>query len=205
MESSNLNFTTWFKAIFFMTHIKKSYSTLELSRLLGIKRYRTVWYLSMKIRMAMGKELLGKEYFQFLYILSNNSNEEYNINELKNYSISAIHTSLTRGQDEINLITPTQTQKDCFSEEKRLRMKGYRCTKIFNAQEGIEYQNPLSPVKPTIKNWLNKLLSNANRMLRGAHHGVSFLHLQKYMFEFSFNYNKRRQNKFIPLISVILK
>ena len=205
MEATKLDYTIWFKAIFLMTHIKKSYSILELSRLLGIKRYRTVWYLTMKIRMGMGKNLLAKEYFQFYYILSNSSQNEYNINELKHHSISAIHNTSTIGEDEINLIAPLQLQWDVYAEENRLRKTGYRCLKIFGAQNDIELKNPITPIKTSIQSWMNKLLSNSNRILKGAHHGVSYLHIQKYMFEFSFNYNGRRKDKFEPLISSILE
>lgn len=204
MESSKLKFTTWFKAIFLMTHIKKPYSTAEIARILGIKRYRTVWYLVMKLRCAMGRELLAKDYFQFLYIFSHSNERDVQIKKLKNYSVGAIRKKEQKGDDEINLLAPLHLHLNVNAEENRLNSKGYRCKKILGVQNTIEWVNPLSPIKPTVIKWLNKLHSNTSRILNGIHHGVHFLHLQKYLFEFSFNYNYRKKDKFQPLFNQVL-
>ncbi|WP_318959421.1 hypothetical protein [Lishizhenia sp.] len=187
-----------------MTHVKKSYSILELSRLLGIKRYRTVWYLSMKIRMAMGDEVLAKEYFLFLTLLSKDKCHPSQLKAIQNYSITAIFKSPANCRDEINLIAPLKIQQNVNTVEHSLIKSGYRCLKIFNAQKKIEMKEPHFPVKTKIKNWLNYIMSNENRNLNGIHHGVSFLHLQKYLFEYSFNYNLRYQNKFKILMKRVL-
>jgi len=42
-------------AIHLMTSVKKSFSTVELQRQLGHKRYEPVWYMMQKIRFAMGQ------------------------------------------------------------------------------------------------------------------------------------------------------
>ncbi|SFT88826.1 hypothetical protein SAMN05216474_2947 [Lishizhenia tianjinensis] len=204
LESTKLKYAVWFKAIFLMTHVKKSYSTLELARLLGIKRYRTVWYLCMKIRTAMGQELLAREYFQFLYILSKENKSEYNINSLRHNSISAILKKAEKGRDEINLIAPQILHERVHAREVQLARKKYRCLKILGAHEKIELKPAYTPTKPGIQLWMKKLLRNSNKLLNGIHHGVSFLHLQKYMFEFSFNYNYRYKDKFNPIIQQLL-
>ena len=204
MESSKLKYSIWFKAIFLMTHVKKSYSTLELSRLLGIKRYRTVWYLSMKIRTAMGRNLFAKEYFHFLYILSKESCSDRKINSLKHNSISAVFKNAKKGRDEINLIAPIHIHQLAQSEEIKLKRKGYRCSKILGSHNLVHLKQAYTPTVPSVKSWINKLLANSNKLLSGIHHGVHFLHIQKYMFEFSFNYNYRYKERFYPLLHEIL-
>ncbi|SFT51068.1 hypothetical protein SAMN05216474_0979 [Lishizhenia tianjinensis] len=204
LESTKLKYSIWFKAIFLMTHINKSYSCAELSRVLGIKRERTVWYLMMKIRTAMGKDLNAKDYFQYLYIYAANKDSEKNITGLKNQSISAICRSVKKGNDEISLIAPVELQVSVFAKENNLKQSGYRCLKILGVQEAIELKDPMSPVKSSVKNWMDTLLMNSNRILNGVHHGVSFLHIQKYMFEFSFNYNYRNKDKFRRLFECLL-
>lgn len=204
MQSTKLKYTTWFKAIYFMTHIKKSYSCAELARILGIKRERTVWYLMMKIRTAMGRDLMSKEYFRYLFIYAENKDSEDSLRGLKNRTISAICKSVVKGEDSINLIAPIELLQKVYVCETKLRKSGYRCLKILGVQEGIELKPPLSPINSKVKKWMSILLANSNRILNGIHHGVSFLHLQKYMFEFSFNYNYRKKDKFLPLLKNIV-
>ncbi|WP_139230293.1 transposase [Lishizhenia tianjinensis] len=204
MESSKLSLAVWFKAMFLMTHVKKSYSILELSRILGINRYRTVWYLSMKLRVGMGQDLLGKEYFQFLYLISKAKAQTSQLKAIQNYSISAILKSKIYKRDEINLIAPVDVLKKVEVEEFNLKRKGYRCLKVFGVQRKIELKEVHYAVKPDVQLWLSTLVANSNRMLNGIHHGVSFLHLQKYMFEYSFNYNLRSQDKFEKLKNCVL-
>lgn len=55
MEKSKLPLTIWFTVIHFMTSTKKSFSSLELQRQLGLSSYQSVWYMVMKIRSVMGK------------------------------------------------------------------------------------------------------------------------------------------------------
>lgn len=55
MHKSKIPLSYWFMAIHLMTSVKKSFSTVELQRQLGHKRYEPVWYMMQKIRFAMGQ------------------------------------------------------------------------------------------------------------------------------------------------------
>ena len=123
---------------------------------------------------------------------------------MKNQSISAICKSVRKANDEICLIAPVELQVRVCTQEFNLMKSGYRCLKILGVQEAIELKEPISPVKSTVKNWMDTLLMNSNRILNGVHHGVSFLHIQKYMFEFSFKYNYRNKDKFRRLFECML-
>ena len=55
MENSNLPFQYWMLCIELMTLTKKSFSALEMQRMLGHKRYEPIWFMMHKIRRIMSK------------------------------------------------------------------------------------------------------------------------------------------------------
>ena len=55
MKNSNLSFLTWYKTIFLMSTTKKGFSSKEIQKQLGLKRYEPVWAMVHKIREAMGQ------------------------------------------------------------------------------------------------------------------------------------------------------
>lgn len=55
MEHSKLPFRYWIAAMFLLTSTKKSFSTEELRRQLGHKRYQPIWEMVCKLRDVMGK------------------------------------------------------------------------------------------------------------------------------------------------------
>ncbi len=55
MQNSNLSFLVWYKTMFMMTATKKGFSSKEIQKQLGLKRYEPVWAMVNKLRKAMGK------------------------------------------------------------------------------------------------------------------------------------------------------
>jgi len=55
LESSKLSFMTWYKTIFLLCGTKKEFSSKEIQRQLGLKRYEPVWAMVHKLRKAMGQ------------------------------------------------------------------------------------------------------------------------------------------------------
>ena len=55
MENSNLPFQYWMLCIELMSLTKKSFSALEMQRMLGHKRYEPIWFMMHKIRRVMSK------------------------------------------------------------------------------------------------------------------------------------------------------
>ena len=54
MQGSNLSFLVWYKTIFLLSTTKKVFSSKEIQRHLGLKRYEPVWAMVHKLRRAMG-------------------------------------------------------------------------------------------------------------------------------------------------------
>lgn len=55
MENTNLPFQYWMLCLELMTLSKKSFSALEMQRMLGHKRYEPIWLMMHKIRRVMSK------------------------------------------------------------------------------------------------------------------------------------------------------
>ena len=55
MQSSNVSFLIWYKTMFLLTATKKDFSSKEIQRQLGLKRYEPVWVMVHKLRKAMGQ------------------------------------------------------------------------------------------------------------------------------------------------------
>lgn len=55
MQSSNLPFLVWYKTMFLLGATKKGFSSKEIQRQLGLKRYEPVWAMVHKLRKAMGQ------------------------------------------------------------------------------------------------------------------------------------------------------
>ena len=53
MENTNLPFHYWMICLELMTLSKKSFSALEMQRMLGHKRYEPIWFMMHKIRRIM--------------------------------------------------------------------------------------------------------------------------------------------------------
>jgi len=54
MQSSKLPFQYWFIAMHFITSTKKSFSSKEIQRQIGHKRYEPIWAMVHKLRLVMG-------------------------------------------------------------------------------------------------------------------------------------------------------
>lgn len=54
MQSSNLPFLVWYKTMFLLSATKKGFSSKEIQKQLGLKRYEPVWAMVHKLRKAMG-------------------------------------------------------------------------------------------------------------------------------------------------------
>jgi transposase-like protein len=57
MEGSHITLRQWVQAFYSMCSHKKGVSALQLQRNLGLGSYRSAWYLSQRIRLAMKKGL----------------------------------------------------------------------------------------------------------------------------------------------------
>lgn len=55
MENSNLSFLIWYKTFCLVSATKKGFTSKEIQRQFGLKRYEPVWAMVQKIREAMAQ------------------------------------------------------------------------------------------------------------------------------------------------------
>lgn len=52
-ESSHIPLVTWLKALYLLCASKKGMSSLQLQRTLGLKSYKSAWFMTQRLRLAM--------------------------------------------------------------------------------------------------------------------------------------------------------
>lgn len=220
-QKSKTPLQKWFWMIFLLSQSKNGYSALALKRLLAIS-YSTALSMTHKIRTAMavrdanyqlgglielddayfgGKKVpgkrgrgSGKKTPVMVGVQLNEKNRpQYAhmiaVNDLTEQSVSKASKEHFEEDSEI--------KSDAFSSYKVLSRYGYfhRPTKIGCPRLARKFLP-----------WVHILISNAKAIHIGTHHGVSNQHLQKYLSEFCYRFNRRFQqnNLFDRLICACL-
>ena len=213
----------WFWLMYLIVTNKTGISLRHLQEMLNIKSYKTVWAMAHKVYSAMqqrdflykldGLMEIDESYFgrknvsgkrgrgasgkkPVIIAVSKKESEQKSypafvkMNVLDNVSKNSIKEFV-----EKNIIKDkSKIETDKFSSYKWLERDDYdhSSVKISNPKEAIYYLP-----------WVHILISNIKGKLRGVHHGVSSKHLQRYLGEFCYKFNRRflTQNIFFNLIS----
>lgn len=196
MKDSNLKFLTWLEVVFLLTETKKTLSISEITRLISIDRYKTVFYMVQKIRKAMGEINLSGFY-------QKRSSIDIRYSNLK----LVPHLSLFYGKqdgekmDFIRLEIPQIIHNKYRSQV--LHLKGsisFRLKKILLERFKMYEAYPKNlfqkiEMKRVKSSWERKIRSNFLRELKGIYHHVSLLYFQNVLDEYCFKYNYRNSVK----------
>lgn len=220
MQNSNLSFMTWYKTMFLMTATKKGFSSKEIQKQLGLKRYEPVWAMVHKLRKAMGKRddrytlegmiELDEGYFT---VESSEIEQDKGIRGRgaagkKNVAIMAESTVLEdAGTGKIErqcryfkakvLDTHTakdinETVKDSIAEKSIVFTD--KSTSYVDIADFVELHITEKSNKETTKEtlkWVHITISNAKRNLLGNYHKIKGKYLQLYLNEFVYKLNRR--------------
>ena len=195
----------WYRAIWWVLSQKNGASALGLQKGLGIKSYETAWLMLHKIREAMvdpkRKNLQGDIEIDEAWVggkrvgsLNKNKGNpivivaiEYSDKKLGRVRIEHVPTNDTQEIIKFaakNIEPGSHLYSDEWAAYLRLRSVGYKLTQTRSSGVNYEETKVLPRVHLVIsllKNWLN-----------GTHHGrVSRKHLQAYLDEFTFRFNRR--------------
>ncbi len=199
----------WFQAMWWMTTQKNGASALGLQRVLGLKQYQTAWTWLHKLRSAMvrpGRDLLsGRVEVDESYLGGLEEGLRGRLIESKALIAVAAQED-GRGIGRIRLrclpdasaeslhpfiqesITPgSLVHTDGWRGYAGLTAKGYvHQVTILKAK-----QVPASDLLPRV----HRVISLLKRWLMGTHQGaVSHKHLDYYLDEFAFRFNRRKSN-----------
>jgi len=205
MEHTRLPIKTWFWAIFLMSTDKRGSSATYLSNTLKI-RYKSAWLLLQKLRSAMGNR-------DARYLLAG-------IVEFDDTYFGGPKSGGKRGRGTSKTKVLVALSKDSKGKPKHLKMcvvpnlkgktVGTFAKKTIAPNSVIEtdayhsYRKALSEkfnhswqvfdTGSKVLAWLHTIVSNAKSFVQGTFHGLDELHLQRYLNEFCWRFNRRNRS-----------
>jgi transposase-like protein len=210
--------TSWFWAIYRMSHDKKGISSLQLSKEIGVN-YETAWLMQHKIRKAMGDrdqsyKLSGLVEVDEGYVGGEEHGEARKGRGAKSKAVVAVaveHAAAGEsGRPPIPgfaalSVLPNAGSKslDGFLEDK-VESGSHVLTDGWNGywhvesngfvHTAIELSKQDQPAHKLFP-WVHITLSNLKRFLLGTHHTVENKHLKRYVAEFNYRLNRRTMEK----------
>jgi hypothetical protein len=220
MQSSNLSFLVWYKTMFLLTATKKGFSSKEIQKQLGLKRYEPVWSMVHKLRKAMGNRdarytlegmiELDEDYFKV---------ESSEIEQEKGFCERG-----DGGKSSVAIMAESTVIEDIETGEKSNQCRYFKAKVLTDhsseqinqtIQESISEKSILFTDKSTsfidIANyveihiteksnkettvetlkWVHIAISNAKRNFLGNFHKIKGKYLQLYLNEFVYKLNRR--------------
>jgi len=220
MQSSNLSFLIWYKTMFLMTATKKGFSSKEIQKQLGLKRYEPVWFMVHKLRKAMGNRdarytLEGMIEFDEGYFTIESSEIEQE---------KGIRGRGAVGKSNVAIMAESTVLEDIETGEKSNHCRYFKAKVLTDhtseqinqtIQESISEKSILFTDKSTsyidiadyveihiteksnketttqTLRWVHIAISNAKRNFLGNFHKIKGKYLQLYLNEFVYKLNRR--------------
>jgi transposase-like protein len=209
----------WYWLLYHMAMGKVGVSVAEMQRLLDIKQYRTAWLMAHKIRKAMAdrdaryglaglvemddsffgpkgtKRGRGSERKSTVLcavsLYRNDKGEEHpgfaHMQVVDDASAKTIKNFL----DRLGCGSTTKEGQDLLDAIRTDGWRSYgRATKGRDTSHyRVVLRNPKAAGK--LLPWAHRVISNAKAVIRGSHRGVSEKHLQAYLSEVCYRFNRR--------------
>lgn len=196
----------WFWLILLMSQNKHGVSILEAQRLLGIRTYETVWGMTHKIRMAMAHrdaryKLAGLIEFDEAVFGRKAEGKK---------TRSGSHQRTVRvavGTNALGRPTFTRMEVTDYAGVLTLQDMAKRSIapgQVFRTDGGVSFpalkelgfgHDPHPKMTPKEMDrflpWVSTVTANAKRFMLGTHHQESPRHLQRFLDEFSYRFNRR--------------
>lgn len=204
MEKTHMPLEKWFWGIYFFSTDKRGCSASQLSKELSIT-YKSAWYMLHRIRKAMkdrdsqyllkgliqlddsffgsstqgGKRGRGTEKAKVMVGLSINDkgHPEYLKMEVVNN---------LRGQTIVDfalahIAEGSTISSDAYRSYRKLQDEDFSHeAKVFNPKEESDHLK-----------WLHTIIGNTKAFINGTYHGLGAKHLQSYLDEFCYRFNRR--------------
>lgn len=195
----------WFNAIYLVSHDKRGTSASQLAKELGLS-YQTAWLMLHKIRFAMGERdsqytLSGLVELDEMFVgaptvggkrgrgtdknivvvgLSLNSRKHPLFVKMKVIPDVKSETIVSFAQKSME--KGTTILSDAYHSYRNLIKKGFQLkVEKFNIKTSPEHLK-----------WLHKIISNVKSFIQGTFHGLDARHLQAYLDEFCYRFNRRK-------------
>ncbi len=197
----------WFWAIYLVSQDKGGVSALRLAKQLELG-YKTAWSMLHKIRNAMAQRdsqytLSGLIEMDDAFFggaakgrrgrgAANKSTVLVMVESKEEHAgFIAMQTVESMERQQVEAVV-----KERIAPAQRIRTDGYQS---YSQLSTLGHQHDGSPVPATQAAeelpWVHTAISNAKRFLLGTYHGVSHKHLQRYLDEFCYRFNRRTWEK----------
>jgi transposase-like protein len=211
---------TWYKAMFLMTTTKKGFSSKEIQKQLGLKRYEPVWAMVHKLRKAMGNRdarytLEGMIEMDEGYFTVESSEIEQQQGKVGRGAVGKQNVMIMAESTPLENTETGKTERQCrYFKAKVLddhKAEGVNDTVATSLDEQsivftdkstsyvdiadfvelhITEKSNKETTKETLK-WVHITISNAKRNLLGNFHKIKRKYLQLYLNEFIYKLNRR--------------
>lgn len=199
MHGTHMPVKTWFWAAYLMTTHTPGVSALQLARQLGLN-YQTAFMILHKLRAGMvnplREKLKGPVEVDETFIGGSRPGPSGRGALNKSLVVGAVEVVGKRaGRVRLRVIPrATATELLGFVRDSALEGSPIR-TDGFNAYSRLDSEGyPHKVVEGSLSHGLphiHRVFSNLKTWLIGTHHGVSHKHLQAYLNEFAFRFNRR--------------
>lgn len=221
MQSSNLSFLIWYKTMFLLTATKKGFSSKEIQRQLGLKRYEPVWAMVHKLRKAIGKRedkytLEGMIEMDEGYFTIEASEHEHRTQKAGRGSKTKSNVMIMAESTILENIDTGKVERQCryfkakvledhkadgtditfenaIDKEQTIVFTD-KSTSYVNIADYVEIHMSEKSSENTTKEtlkWVHIAISNAKRNFVGNYHKIKKKYLQLYLNEFVYKLNRR--------------
>ena len=198
MQSSRLPLSVWFWGAYLVTTQTPGQSALQFQRQLGLKRYETAFQMLHKLRAGLvrpERDTIGDQYPVEV-------DESFVGGRTKGEGRGVHHKAIVIGAIEVRpRKAPVKgARRTFYAGRLRLRLVPNREAKSWTGYDDLEALGYVH--KPLVIDgdperieahlpMIHIAFSNLKSWLLGTHHGVSHRHLQAYLNEFVFRFNRR--------------
>ena len=220
MQNSNLSFLIWYKTMFLLSATKKGFSSKEIQKQLGLKRYEPVWAMVHKLRKAMGNRdarytLEGMIEMDEGYFTIESSEIEQDKGVRGRGAVGKQNVAIMAESTPLEDIETGEKSSHCRyfkakvleshlkdginqtvfeSIDEKSIVFSDKSTSYVDIADYVElhitYKSDKQTTKETLK-WVHITISNAKRNLLGNFHKIKGKYLQLYLNEFIYKLNRR--------------
>ena len=207
MHKTRTPLLAWFWAIYLMAHDKRGYSALSLKKAIGVS-YETAWSMFHKIRSAMADrdanyKLAGLVKLDDAYFGGPSDGSD---NSGRGTEKTPVMIAVSVDENDRPLFVKMEVVEDLDKDTakafalkhiatgSKITTDGLKIYKVVT-KAGYEHERVIvsedkEQALDTLK-WVHVLISNAKAFIAGTFHGLDRDHLQRYLDEFSYRFNRR--------------
>lgn len=196
MHRSKMPLTLWFQAAYLVTTLTPGLSAVQFQRQMGLSSYQTAFTMLHKLRSAMVRQsrdrLSGVVEVDETYVGGEHPGPSGR-GALGKVIVAGAVDIRGKFANRVRLkVIPNVTGETLVGFVKENVEEGSTVkTDEFRGYNGLESAGYHHAVTPELVH-VHRVFSNLKTWLIGTHHGVSQQHLQAYLNEFCFRFNRRK-------------